>query len=137
MTVASRQMPGDELAAAAKIAQPHLRPITNDDLAIGSLERGTGDDARLLHCAPAVNPGGDTLEPRLAVRVGQRNAGMHLRDIGLRVERVTLLESPAEPRRQFLGDRRLARARPARDDEDRRTAAMGPRTAAAPHAHRA
>src|SRR5262249_43911278 len=130
------QVSGDELSAAAKIDQPHFRPIANDDLAIRSLERGTRDDARLLLCALTVNPGGDALEPRLAVRIGQRNARMHLGDIGLRVEQVAFLESPAEARRQFLSDRGLARTRDAHDHEDRRTAAMGTRAVEAVHTSR-
>ena len=52
---------------------------------------------------------------------------MHLGDVGLGMQRVALLERPAEARREFLGDGRLAGARHAHDHQDRRTAAMGAR----------
>ena len=35
MAVAPRQMLGDQVPTAAQINQPHLRPIADDDLAIG------------------------------------------------------------------------------------------------------
>src|ERR1700752_4979333 len=105
MAAAFRQMFGDEIPAAAKIAQPYFRPVADDDLAIGPLERGAGDDPRLLLGALTVDPGGDALEPRLSVRIRQRDSRMHLGNISLGLERVPLLEGPAEASSQFLRDR--------------------------------
>ena len=105
MAVPAGQVFGDEVPAAAKIDEPDFRPVADDDLAVGSLERRAGDDAGLLLGALPVDPGRDALEPGLAVRIGQRNSGMHLGDVCLGMEGVALLEGPAEPHRQFLRDR--------------------------------
>src|SRR5213080_1332546 len=98
MAAAPRQALGDEVSAAAKVNEPYFRPITDDDLAIGSLERGAGDDPRLLVGTLTVDPSGHMLEPRLSVRIRQWNSRMHLGNVCLRVERVALLEAPAEAR---------------------------------------
>ena len=105
MAAAPRQALGDEVSAAAKINEPYFRPIANDDLTIGSLERGASDDPRLLLDAPIVDPGRHTLEPRLSIRIRQRDSRMHLGDVRLRMERVALLKTPAEARSQLLRDR--------------------------------
>ena len=81
MAVASRQMLGDQVATAAQIDQPHLRPVADDDLAIGSFERGARDDARLLLGALPIDPGGHALQPRQAVGIRERNSGVHLGDV--------------------------------------------------------
>src|ERR671918_577907 len=125
MAVAPRQVFGHDVPAAAQIDQPHLRPVADYDLAIGSLERGAGDDPRLFLRALTVDPGGRALEPRLPVRVGQRHPGVHLGDVRLGVERIALLEGPAEAPGQFLRNRRLARPRHAHDHQNWRTAPMG------------
>jgi hypothetical protein len=43
------------------------------------------------------------------VGVGQSNAGVHFRDIGLRMEPIALLERPAKARRKLLRHGTLAR----------------------------
>src|SRR5882672_1458974 len=105
MAAAPRQALRDKVSAAAKVNEPYLRPTADDDLAIGPLERGAGDDPRLLLGALIVDPGGDALEPRLSVRIRQRDPRMHLGNVCLRMERVALLEGPAEARSQLLRDR--------------------------------
>src|SRR5262245_59931446 len=67
MAVAPRQMLGDEIAATAKVDETYFRPITDDDLTIGSLECRASDDPRLLLGALPVDPGGHALEPGLAI----------------------------------------------------------------------
>ena len=105
MAIAPRQVFGDEVAAPAKVDKPHFRPITDDDLTIGPLQRGASDDPRLLLGALSVNPRGHALKPRTAVRIVQRNAGVHLCDVRRGVKRVALLEGPAQPHRQLVRDR--------------------------------
>ena len=83
--------------------------------------------ARLLLGALAVDPGGHALEPGLAVGIGQRNAGMHLGDIGLRMQRNRPPRTASRGAPRVLRDGRLARARDAHDHQDRRAAAMGAR----------
>src|SRR5712672_974966 len=101
MAVAPRQVFGDEVPAATKVDQPYFWPIADDDPAVRPLERGTTYDARLLLGAPTVDPGGNALKPGLAVRIGQRNTGVHLGNVRLWMESVALLEGPAEARSQF------------------------------------
>ncbi len=127
MAVAPHKAFGDQVSAAAKIDQPYFRPVADDDLAIGALEGGAGDDPRLLLGALAVDPSGHGLEPGPSVGIGQRNSGMHLGDIRLGMQRVAFLEGPAETRGQLLGDRRLAGPGHPHHHEDRRTAPMGAR----------
>ena len=124
---AAGQALADDLAAAAQIDQPHLRPVADDHVAIGPLEGGAGDDSGLSGFALTVDPGGHGGEPGRAIRIGQGNAGMHLGDIRLGMQRIALLEGPAQLRREFLGHGGLARAGDAHDHEDRRPAAMGMR----------
>src|SRR5262245_45340272 len=105
MAATPRQALGDQVSAAAKVNELYFRPVADDDLAIGPLERGASDDPRLLLGALIVDPSGDALQPGLAVRIGQRDSGMHLGDVRLRMERVALLEGPAEARSQLLRNR--------------------------------
>src|SRR6185369_14178730 len=81
MAVPPCQVFGEEVAATTQIDQPYFRPIADDDFAIGPLESGAGDDAWLLPGALMVDPIRHACEPRPAVRIGQRNAGMHLGDV--------------------------------------------------------
>src|SRR5262245_6839374 len=101
MAAAPCQALGDEVSAAVKVDEPYFRPITDDDLAIGSLERGAGNYPRLLVGTLNVDPSGHLLEPRLSVCVRERNSCLHLGNVCLRVKRVALLEAPAEARSQF------------------------------------
>jgi hypothetical protein len=48
-------------------------------------------------------------QPRRAILVGQRNAGMHLGAVGVGVEVVSVLEPPACFRSQQFANRGLAR----------------------------
>src|SRR6185312_16487112 len=119
-----RQMAGHDVAAAAEIDQPDFRPVADDDPAIRPLEGGTGDDARLPLAALAVDPGRHALEPRLAIRIGQRDPGMHLGDVGIGLESVAFLERPTETRLEVLGNGRLARPRNTHEHQDLRRAGM-------------
>lgn len=60
----------------------------------------------------------------MAVAVGQRNAGVHFRNLGLRLEPIALLKGPAEARGKRLRHGALARTRYAHDDQNWRGAAM-------------
>src|SRR5262245_29686108 len=102
---ARRQALGDQISAAAKVNEPYFRPIADDDLAIGPLERGASDDPRVLLGALSIDTSGHAFEPGLAVRIRQRDSGLHFGDVRLRMERVALLEGPAEARSQFLRNR--------------------------------
>src|SRR5439155_17951474 len=116
---------GDDFPAAAKIDEARFAPVADDDLAVGPLERGTGNDARLLLGPLAVDPAGHGFEPGPAVGIVQRDSGVHLGDIRFGVECVALLERPAKARCQLLSDRCLSRAGHAHNDQDRWAAPMG------------
>src|SRR3954464_10117228 len=62
MAVALRQTLGDKVSTTAKVDQPYFWPSADHSPAIGSLERGTRDDARLLLGALAIDPRGPPLE---------------------------------------------------------------------------
>ena len=81
MTVASRQMFGDQVPTAAQIDQPHLRPVADDDLAIGSFERGARDNAWLLPGALPIDPSGHALQPWQAIGIRELNSSVHLYDV--------------------------------------------------------
>src|SRR5207302_10074824 len=62
--------------------------------------------------------GGETVEPRLAILVGERNARGHLGDTCRRMEIVGVEKLPAKPVRQRLADAGFATAANAHDDDD-------------------
>src|SRR6516164_8459231 len=115
-------MLGHKVEAATKVDQSDLRAIPDDELAICPLERRARDNPGLLLGALSVDPGCHAFQPRLAVRVGQRNSGMHLGNIDFGMKRVALLKGPAEARGKLLGDCRFARTRNSHDDQNWRTA---------------
>ena len=62
--------------------------------------------------------GGETVEPRRAILVGQGNSRGHLGDICRWMEIVGVEKLPAKPVRQRLANRGLAAAANAHDDDD-------------------
>ena len=58
------------------------------------------------------------VEPRQAVRIGERDATVHLFDIGGRMEIVGVDEGPAELAGKDLTHRRFAGARDSHQDQD-------------------
>ena len=66
-------------------------------LAVGPPERRAAHQRRASRGVVLTGPRGERPEPRQPVLVGQRVAGRHLGDVGLRVEVVALGEVPAEP----------------------------------------
>jgi hypothetical protein len=97
MAVASGQMLSHQVSTAPQIDEPHLRPVADDDLAIGSFERRARDDARLPFGPLSIDPSRHAIEPRQTVGIRKRNACVHLGDVFFRMEQIALLESPAEP----------------------------------------
>src|SRR6185503_15943763 len=63
---------------------------------------------------------GDRVQPRLAIRVRERDAATHLRDVLRRMERVPLREPPAQPRREERCDGGLPAPGDAHDYNDGR-----------------
>jgi len=87
-----------ESATSEQIDKPNLGPVSDDHIAVAPLQGGAGDDAGQYPRTLTVYPGGHGFEPGLAVGIGERDAGMHLRDVGFGMQRITLLERPADER---------------------------------------
>ena len=89
-----------------------------DDGAVSVPQRRAGEHAGLAVRAPRVDHGGDGVEPRPAVVVGERMPGTHFGDVGGGVQIVTLDESPALYASDQRGDGGFAGAGHAHDDDD-------------------
>ena len=110
-------------SAAGEVDEDHAgRP---QPVAVGALQRRAGDDAgcaRTQMCS--------WIQAAILSSHGQRSssvsglAGRHLGDVGRGVEVVTLLQVPAEAAGEQAGDRRLAGAGHAHDDQDDRRSAV-------------
>ncbi len=62
--------------------------------------------------------GRETIEPRRAIFVGERDTGGHLRDILRRMKVVRVEKMPAEPLRQCAADRCLTAAADTHENDD-------------------
>src|SRR5262249_6409623 len=71
----------DQVLAPFEIDETHVRALIDENVAIGTLERGAGDDTMIAGFARRVDPGGNGLEPGPAVLVGERDAAVHLLDV--------------------------------------------------------
>src|SRR5262245_25889442 len=111
MPVACRQPARDQVPPALKIDDADIGALANQDIAIGAFERRAGDGAMIPDAPRRVDPGGNAMQPGPAVLIGQRLAGVHLPDVGLRVEPVAVLVDPVQPVREHRRNRALAAAR--------------------------
>src|SRR6266571_2631716 len=117
VTVAGGHASRDQRLAALQIDETYVPAAVDDDVAIAALERRAGEHDVPAGAARFVDERGDGVEPRPAVLVGERDALVHLLDIGGRVEPIAVLEFPAEAPGQQRADGALAGARDAHDDE--------------------
>ena len=81
MVGACRDPLRDEVAVALQKDKPDVFALTDQNVAIGTLERRTGDDAMAAGASRGVDPFGDGLKPRPAVGIVERLAVVHLFDI--------------------------------------------------------
>ena len=116
----------DEVVRSLEVHQPHVRPVADDDVAVGSLQGRAGNHARLALRPPTVDGLGDLAQPGQPVGVGQgacrRSSFPRSReDVACR------LPGTASPNvsASRLRDRRLAGARNAHDDDDHRPVVSG------------
>src|SRR5262245_49622788 len=124
MPVAACQVLGDKVAAGAEVNQPDFGSITDDDLAIGSLQGRTGDNSGLPPGTLAVDPAGHGFQPGPAILIGERNAGMHFGDVGFGMKGIAFLEGPTDPRCKRLRNGGLSNTGHPHNDQDRRAAPM-------------
>ena len=59
MTFSQGETACDQLLRAVEIDDADIGPSMDEDVAIGALQRRTGDDPRLVPGEPFVDPGGD------------------------------------------------------------------------------
>src|SRR5262245_8474675 len=122
MLVACRQPARDQVLLTLEIDDADIAALANQDIAIGAFECGAGDGAMIPGAPSRVDPGGNAMQPRPAILICQRLAGVHLPDVGLRVEPVTVLVDPVQPTREHRGNRALAAARDSHHHGDGRIA---------------
>src|SRR6476620_7276086 len=100
------------------MAEPDRGAVLAEQVAVDAAQRRARDhrgDARVLLLA---HPVADEAQPRPAVLVGERDTAVHLLDVGLGMERVTLGEQPVHAHGDALGHCRLARSGDAHADDD-------------------
>ena len=110
MSFPRRQPACDQIVCAIEVDDAHVVAAMHQHVAIGALERRTGDYDMASTPADLVDFVGDGLQPGPAVLIGQRLSGAHLLHIGLRVKPVAVLIGPAKSFGQFLADRGFAGA---------------------------
>src|SRR6185437_3243812 len=118
VAVAPSQPRRDHLLRAGKVDEYDSRSAAIDQIAVRALERGTRNDAVLAGVETRLDPLGHLLQPRPAIAVVERVSRRHLVDIRPGMERVALLERPAEALCEQLSDRRLPAARNSHENDD-------------------
>src|SRR5690242_7711356 len=81
MAVTAGQAPRDQRRIALEINEADIGPAADQDAPVASLQGRAGDEGVPLRLADLVDEIGDRLQPRPAIRIAQRNTGMHLLDI--------------------------------------------------------
>src|SRR4029077_15223942 len=118
MPLARLQPRFDQVEIALEVDKPHvISLIVRHQIAVAPLQRRAGNHAGRPCGAMLRDPGGDRLQPRPAIRVGQRLAATHFLDISLRMKAVRIPKGAIETRGNQLPDRRFAGTRYAHDDD--------------------
>src|SRR5580704_11772212 len=96
MLVTGGKAARDQVLLALEVDQPHVGAVADENIAVAPLERRAWDDAVPTRMAGLIDPGGDRLQPRPAILVSERNAAVHLVDIGRGVKPIGILELPMQ-----------------------------------------
>src|SRR5216684_6314998 len=102
--------PLDHSLVSLQVDERDAAPGADRDVAVGPLQVGTGDDARLMRRQALVDPARDRLQPGQTVLIVERLTGAHLLDICRRVQVVAFLKRPTQHPLQLLCDGRFAAA---------------------------
>src|SRR5262245_10510887 len=78
--VARRESPRDQVPIALEIDEADIGAVTDQDIAVGTLERRARDGAMVADPPRRVDPGGDAVQPGPAILVGERHTAVHLLD---------------------------------------------------------
>jgi len=86
---------GDEIATSLQVHEPDLG-ADQQARTVLLLQSGRGKNQIFILCDRVSNYFPQSSQPRLTIRIGERNAAAHLLDIGSRMEFVTINEVPPE-----------------------------------------
>src|SRR5262249_15397270 len=115
-----RNTPGDQGLVSLEINQLYIGSITDQDISITALQRGTGNDAMPTRTTYLINPGSDRAQPRATILVGQGNTFAHLVDIGCGMKPVGILKLPMQTLGKQCTHGRLAAPGNAHQDDNGR-----------------
>ena len=110
----------DQVDIALQIHEPYVGPVADDDGAVAALERRTSNHDMGASEPRLIDEVGDGDEPRRAIFVSQRDAGVHFVDVAGRVKPVAVLEIPTQRQRKLTADSGLSASRNPHDHEYRR-----------------
>ena len=105
------------LGLGEQVDEEDPAPRAGEQVAVGALERGAGDDSPDTVGGAITHPVAHGLQPGPAVLVGQGDAAAHLVDIGLGMEVVGLGDGPAQCVVKVECGRGLAAAGDPHEDE--------------------
>jgi hypothetical protein len=104
-----------------KAAARAVGTITDQNLAVTALESRTRDDVMAARTTRLADPGGAGVQPAPPILVGERNAIVHLVDVGSRMEPIGVLELPSQAQSEKRSHGRLPASRNAHHDHNPRT----------------
>src|SRR6202035_3354898 len=99
-----------------QIDQTNVCPITDQNIAVATLQRGARDDTVSARTARLVDPGSDGAEPGPTVLVVERNAVVHLVDVRRRMKPIGVLNLPSQTAGKDRPNSRLPASGYAHDD---------------------
>ena len=108
---------GDQRLRALEIDEADVGPRGENPGAVGALQGRAGQHPRAARRSPGFEFVSDSIQPRRAVGVVERNAFAHLFDIRRRMQAVALHHLPAEPLGETCGHRGFPAAGDAHDHQ--------------------
>src|SRR5271168_269356 len=96
MLVAGGDTACDQRLVTLEVDQTDVCTITDKNIAVAALQRGTCDDIMSTRTTRLIDPGGDRVQPGPPILVGERNAAVHLVDVGSGMEPIGVLEFPLQ-----------------------------------------
>jgi len=117
--MAVRDALADQLLGAFEVdEQDGLAGLRRDVIPVASLQGRAGTDGDTLLFSSGVECLSERRQPRPAIVVGQRNAGVHLRFVGLGMVVIAVKKGGVQAPRDGLADHRLAARRHAHGNDD-------------------
>src|SRR5699024_4385449 len=111
--VAMGQVAGDDLTRSVEVDEDEFGRRLPQQIAVGALERRAGDDRGRCACCL----GGDAVEPRCSILIGELYTRAHLRRVRRGVEVVGVDEAVVESLCHLRAEDGLAGSRDTHDDQ--------------------